>query len=251
MTNYKNIKVKQVSAVDQVYDKMKEFILTDMWKTGTKLPSESDLADMFGVNRLTVRMALQKLNTIGITETRVGEGTYVRTFDLSDHIQNLSEFYMKPELLEDVYEFRRIIEIECARLAIKRATPEDFEELKSRCDKYEEFQEKYLSDIDWYLSKDKEDELLRTHAILDLDIHYQICKMAHNDLILYSFSVAREKLLQYLIIINKQRHKHWKEEKKLQPRNIHSSIYEALLNKDFKTCKKLYLDMVDHKIDLY
>lgn len=47
-------------------------------------PSESDLADLFGVNRLTVRLALQKLNTLGILDTRVGDGTYVCAFVLKN-----------------------------------------------------------------------------------------------------------------------------------------------------------------------
>jgi GntR family transcriptional repressor for pyruvate dehydrogenase complex len=31
---------------------------------GEKIPSESELADMYGVNRLTIRLALQQLNLI-------------------------------------------------------------------------------------------------------------------------------------------------------------------------------------------
>ena len=73
-------KISKISVVDQVADEMKEKIVSGEWKPGDKLPSESDIAQMYGVNRLSVRMALQKLGTLGIIETRVGEGSFVQEF---------------------------------------------------------------------------------------------------------------------------------------------------------------------------
>lgn len=56
------MKIKKVSASEQVCEAIQDQISAGVWKVGDKLPSESDLAAKFGVNRLTVRMALQKLN---------------------------------------------------------------------------------------------------------------------------------------------------------------------------------------------
>ena len=69
----KDIRIKKVSAADMVFDKMKEFILNGTWPLHEKVPSEGELAEAFGVNRLTVRIALQRLNALGILDTRVGE----------------------------------------------------------------------------------------------------------------------------------------------------------------------------------
>ena len=91
------------------------------------------LAESFGVNRFTVRMALQKLNTLGLLETCMGDGTYVSSFDFERHLQNIYQFYMTPELLEDVSEFRAVVEMECARLAMKRHTAKELEELRVCC----------------------------------------------------------------------------------------------------------------------
>lgn len=44
---------------------------------GDKLPSESRLADALGVNRLTVRRAIEELARAGALESRQGSGTYV------------------------------------------------------------------------------------------------------------------------------------------------------------------------------
>lgn len=44
---------------------------------GERLPSESRLADDLGVNRLTVRRAIEELARAGAVESRQGSGTYV------------------------------------------------------------------------------------------------------------------------------------------------------------------------------
>ncbi|MCF8558379.1 MAG: GntR family transcriptional regulator [Candidatus Nanopelagicales bacterium] len=44
---------------------------------GERLPSESRLAEDLGVNRLTVRRAIEELARAGIIESRQGSGTYV------------------------------------------------------------------------------------------------------------------------------------------------------------------------------
>lgn len=76
-----NMRIKKVSASEQVCEAIQEQISGGVWRVGDKLPSESELAQKFGVNRLTVRMALQKLNALGIVETRTGSGTFVIEFD--------------------------------------------------------------------------------------------------------------------------------------------------------------------------
>jgi len=68
------MKIKRTSLPDEVCSRIKENIKNNQWKVYDKIPSEGELAEMFGVNRLTIRMALQKLNTLGIVETRVSSG---------------------------------------------------------------------------------------------------------------------------------------------------------------------------------
>ena len=117
----KSLKIEKISAPDMVCEKIKEQIQSGVWRIYEKIPSENEMAGIFGVNRLTVRLALQKLNTLGIVETRVGDGTYVRSFDFDTLLQEISEFYISSEMLNDVSEFRMLLEIECARLAVQRA----------------------------------------------------------------------------------------------------------------------------------
>jgi GntR family transcriptional repressor for pyruvate dehydrogenase complex len=239
-----DLKIKKSSMAEMVCDKIKESIQKNVWKTGERLPSESDLAETFGVNRLTVRLAIQKLNALGLVETRTGSGTYVVEFNFDSFIDEISEFYMSPDLLDDVSEFRMLLEVKCAELAIERGTPEELEKLRELSELYNYNQRLcYTTNaFDDYkkLAKD------------DLNIHQQICNMSHNSLFIYSFSVAKESIYQYLMIINKQRLDHWKQEN-VDVDNIlnsHIDLYEAIRDKDVELVRKIYTDMINRHVIL-
>ncbi|HEY0200795.1 MAG TPA: phosphonate metabolism transcriptional regulator PhnF [Burkholderiaceae bacterium] len=50
------------------------------YQPGQQLPTESELARQFGVNRHTIRQALDSLRTQGLVRTTQGSGTYVEEF---------------------------------------------------------------------------------------------------------------------------------------------------------------------------
>ncbi|MDB5873364.1 MAG: bacterial regulatory s, gntR family protein [Ramlibacter sp.] len=65
------------NAVGQILDDLRNQILTGRIARGTKLPSEKQLADAYGVSGATVREALRGLTTSELVEVRHGSGTYV------------------------------------------------------------------------------------------------------------------------------------------------------------------------------
>ena len=107
----RRMKIVKVSIVDQVCDAVKKDIMNGTWKAGEKIPSESELAEQFGVNRLSVRMALQKLNTLGLIETRVGEGSFVRDFSLGPFLSEISFIYSSDEKYREVRQLRELLEV--------------------------------------------------------------------------------------------------------------------------------------------
>lgn len=161
--------------VEQVYDVLKAQIRQGQYASGEKLPAESELAQQFGVNRLTVRLALQKLNAIGIAETRIGDGTYARQASLRPLLDELLDFYDTPEMQADVKAMRNLLELECIRLAIEKDTVEEKEKLRQCLKDYNESSRAYFKDVD-------SEQLLDSVTDLDLAFHSQIIHMSHNRL---------------------------------------------------------------------
>ena len=240
------MKIKKTSLPDEIADQIKAAIKNGEWKAKTKLPSENELSESFGVNRLTVRMALQKLNSQGILETRVGEGTYVKDFNFSQYIGEVSDFYLKPEMIDNVCEFRKALEVECARLAMERATPEEVEGLGVFCDRYDETCSRLFAQPD--LDPDILEDLIEK----DLEFHHEIVLLSKNTLYKYSFEVAKESIFRYLHIILVHRIDNSADRRELlvQACAQHRTIFESIRDKDFETCKDAFLKMIDYTAEM-
>ena len=76
-----NQAVPQLAAVlpkyRQIYETLKDSIAGGQYRTGQRLPSESELVKTFSASRLTVNRALRELQLAGQIERRVGSGSYV------------------------------------------------------------------------------------------------------------------------------------------------------------------------------
>lgn len=236
------MKIKKISLPDEISDSIKASIKKGEWKLQDKLPSENELSEMFGVNRLTVRMALQKLNAQGIVETRVGEGTYVKDFSFSNYIGEVSDFYLTTEMIDNVCEFRKSLEVECARLAMERSTTDEIKSLGNICDRYDEVCQRLFS------LPDLEPDILEELIERDLDFHHQIVKLSKNTLYNYSFEVAREPIIRYLHIILTHRIDNSVDRRDLLVRACaqHRTIFQSIKDRDFKTCKDAILKMIDY-----
>ena len=82
---------------------------------GSKLPPERDLANQFQVSRTVVREAMIALETVGLIEVRVGDGTYVHQSVAGANPGSIDTFDVSgPSPLE---QFRAREAIECATAA--------------------------------------------------------------------------------------------------------------------------------------
>src|SRR6516164_4662718 len=61
----------------QVYQHLRQSILSGAFKGGEQLPSTRDLAEQLGVSRTVVLLAYDQLLAEGYAEGRAGSGTYV------------------------------------------------------------------------------------------------------------------------------------------------------------------------------
>jgi len=76
----------------RVADELERAIAVGRFEPGTRLPSELDIADRFGVNRHTVRRAIAALAERGLVRAERGSGTYVETQRLAYPIRRRTRF---------------------------------------------------------------------------------------------------------------------------------------------------------------
>src|ERR1700752_643506 len=72
--------VARQSVVDAGADRLRGEILGGRLRPGTRLPSERELSLALGVNRLTLRASLARLEALGLITTRHGAGTIVASW---------------------------------------------------------------------------------------------------------------------------------------------------------------------------
>lgn len=99
-------------------------------RPGDQLPPERALADQFQVSRASVREALRTLELLGIVETRAGGGTFVRRVAPDDLARPLQTLIARGHTLQDVIEFRGVVEPAIAALAATRITQAQLDELR-------------------------------------------------------------------------------------------------------------------------
>jgi DNA-binding LacI/PurR family transcriptional regulator len=64
-----------------IFETLRDAITAGEYRTGQRLPSESELVRAFGTSRVTVNRALRELQLSGYIERRVGSGSFVRPLD--------------------------------------------------------------------------------------------------------------------------------------------------------------------------
>lgn len=89
----------------QISSLLNEEISSGLYEPSGKLPSEAELVRRFGVSRITVRLALDKLVEEKIVERKQGKGTYVYNKQLRHGLDTLRSFHesllvqgLKPEM---------------------------------------------------------------------------------------------------------------------------------------------------------
>jgi DNA-binding FadR family transcriptional regulator len=106
-------------------------ILTGVWREGTTLPREIELASRFEVSRASLREALSLLKAKGLIASKQKAGTHVRArFDwnmLDEELLNWTLAALPTqEFAKQIMEVRRIVEPEACAICAARGTDEDF-----------------------------------------------------------------------------------------------------------------------------
>ncbi len=77
---------------EQVHNALREQIRSSVYRSGSRMPSERSLSEVFGVSRLTIRRALQDLAQAGVLERNSGRGWFVAAEPVSEDPNQLLGF---------------------------------------------------------------------------------------------------------------------------------------------------------------
>lgn len=218
-----NIKpIKRVNVSDQVFDQMKSLILSGEWEAGIRLPSENNLAHLFGVSRITIRQGIHRLVALGLAETHPGEGTYIRTLSAGQSIAGLAPAaYLGDDNMRSVLEFRKAIEVYTAELAAEKADEDDIARLEA-----------ILTDME------REKGSGEGFAEADYSFHYELAVISRNPLILGSYDLIGDILrFAFKKIVEKRGYS--------QGMYFHRAILDSIIDKDTERCRVMMTQHID------
>jgi DNA-binding FadR family transcriptional regulator len=188
---------------EKIVSLLKQKILAGEFHPGDRLPSERELSEALRVSRLAVREAYRGLQMFGIIEIRRGHqgGAFICAPSSRSIVQSISDLFRFQGIsIEEWTEARLIFETDIARLAINRATEEDFDRLEQVIDMAEQMS---------LAGKLVHSELIRFHLVLAEVARNKILYTSYRsmmDLLLSSFLALGVSADHYSNVAEEHRH---------------------------------------------
>lgn len=125
------IQNKAQTLVDQVEDKILNFLKENDLKVGDPIPNEAELSTALGVARTVLREALSRLKMIGMIECRTRRGMVLTEPSLFGAIKRIVDpRILSEEVLYELLEFRVSLEIGMSYKLFQNLTSEHLKELE-------------------------------------------------------------------------------------------------------------------------
>ena len=164
--------VEKRSVVQDVMEQIKDLIASGELKPGDKMPTETELAEMFGIGRSSVREAVKVFQHLGILESSPRTGTFVCDYsNISTEALTWSFLLGKNEIFELVT-LREVIEQRCIEDLVDKVhhAPKDVEDT--------------LKDLDGQLEKMRRAltaNLIEDQIVADYEFHRAIIRSSGNE----------------------------------------------------------------------
>ncbi|QBD83381.1 FadR family transcriptional regulator [Ktedonosporobacter rubrisoli] len=118
-----------------IQDYIKQYIIEHQLQPGAPLPSEAEISGELQVSRNAVREAIKVLQTVGIVETRHGQGTFVGDLSLQALVTGLSFRVLVDaprdlRTLHELLEVRQILECNLVAHVAEVTTPAHLADLR-------------------------------------------------------------------------------------------------------------------------
>jgi len=203
---------------DHVVEQVYEAILRGDLQPQQRFSSERELAEAFGVSKLTIREAVRSLEQMGILEVRKGGhgGLFIREIDIINIVDQLKNVLRMPRIsVHDITETRIALETYIMRyfLPTRKLSRKEIWIL-----------EHYISKAEKSLLKKKPFEQLKT----DYDFHTVLALLTDNIMIIIFHRLICDMLMRFYALVDPT--------KELLSRNLncHRQILEAIQKRDFE-----------------
>ena len=123
--------IKSKTTVDVVCSHLRKCILDGTYKPQALLPPERKLAESLGVNRLTLRTAISRLQAEHLLESHHGRGVVVKDYILHATLDIATEL-QDDHIVSEIFELRKNLLVEVVCLATRNATTEQIKELEDQ-----------------------------------------------------------------------------------------------------------------------
>ncbi|TGE33032.1 FadR/GntR family transcriptional regulator [Desulfosporosinus sp. Sb-LF] len=196
----------------EVLKQIKHLIIEEKLRPGDRLMGEREMAGELGVSRTTLREALRTMEFLGWVEIKPGDGTFIRDAQLNEVISPLAlALSVEPTRIEELWETRITLEVECAGLAALRASEEDLQRISQA-----------LREMNSNLDN------LDAYAKADMRFHFLVTQASHNSMMNRLLQTFVVHILELIKKVGTLRFSH--DIGGLCTIQEHISIYDAIVN---------------------
>jgi len=172
----------------RVADEIKNWVVERDLQQGDKLPSETEMIELFGVSKGTVREAMRILEAQGLIVTRTGPGggSFVGKVSV-DRAKSLlaNYFYFQDLSIADIYQMRKVLEPELAAGLAGKLTEPQLDEMQALAERYPE------------PAKSSEEEM--EQHVASLAFHSRLSEFSGNPLLRFIISFMARVLREMTI----------------------------------------------------
>jgi DNA-binding FadR family transcriptional regulator len=215
-------RIQRPRASGEIVAQIERAIFGGQVSPGDRLQSERELAEQFGVSRITVRDALRILEARGLIRVKVGAsgGAFVSEANVDRVAESLSTMIrLKRMTLSELAEARKVVESATVVLAAQRATASDLTLLQETVERGHEVE-----------------RALDSHLNVSMDFHVALARAADNEVLFATVRAYHELLVGALRDMRDP-----KSAKVTQ--KFHEEIFDAVRSHDAEAAGEI---MVEH-----
>jgi GntR family transcriptional repressor for pyruvate dehydrogenase complex len=219
--------IQRQSVADRVFAALREDIIGGAFQAGEKLPSAGSMSRQFGVSVATIKAALQRLATLGLIETRVGQGSFVLEFNPNRYLDQVSDFLFTDSDISQLNEYRLYLEMATTRLAMRKAAAANFQRMEELLRRMDE------------AARKKDIEL---HGQLDYQFHLEIAKATGNNIFVLVYEMIGKLVTRHATYLNDEFFKRVSAQPDRE--DVHWRLFKAIRARDVNACRACYVEML-------